>query len=226
MSKKFNFPEVTRATEDYLKAIWSELEQGVSPSTVGLSRRLGLAASTVSEAIKKLTEQKLLCHNPYGSIDLTEQGRKIAVSVVRNHRIIETYLCKQLGYSWEEVHEEAEILEHVASARLIEAMYEQLGCPQYDPHGDPIPSADGVLPSLETVSLSAVEAGRRIKIARISDDDSQLLQYLEEQEVLPQSEAVVLKVYAAGGLMYLQLGNREVVLGLSAAEQIEVIVLE
>ncbi|MCK8675051.1 metal-dependent transcriptional regulator, partial [Rhodococcus sp. HM1] len=132
---------LTSVAQDYLKVIWTVQEwSGEKVSTKLLAEKLGVSASTVSEAVRRLCDQGLLDHERYGAISLTESGRAAAVAMVRRHRLIETFLVRELGYRWDEVHDEAEVLEHAVSERMIAALDAKLGFPERDPHGDPIPT--------------------------------------------------------------------------------------
>ncbi len=136
--------DLSSTAQDYLKLIWSATEWASTPMTVtAMAERLGVRPSTVSVGIKKLVKQGLVKHAPYGSIELTDAGGEHAVAMVRRHRLLETFLVNMLGYGWDEVHDEAEILEHAVSEKLIERIDRKLGHPTRDPHGDPIPTADG-----------------------------------------------------------------------------------
>ena len=176
-------PATPTAVEDYVKVIYGHTEwQPVPITTTGLAARLGLAASSVTEMVKKLVAQGLVSHEPYSAIDLTADGRALALRMVRRHRLIETWLVQHIGYAWHEVHDEAEVLEHSMSDRLLDAIDAQLGYPQHDPHGDPIPRADGTLVREPAVLLADCPAGGRI--VRISDRDPLLLRHLEAEGVL------------------------------------------
>src|SRR5690606_29262904 len=144
----------TSTIEDYVKVIYSHTEWQPEPITPGaLAARLGLAASSVTEMVKKLAAQGLVQHQPYGAIELTVAGRELALRMVRRHRLVETWLVQAMGYAWDEVHDEAEVLEHAVSDRLLAAIDAALGHPSRDPHGDPIPSASGVVKIPDAVLL-------------------------------------------------------------------------
>jgi DtxR family Mn-dependent transcriptional regulator len=158
-----------RVVENYLKAVFNAREWSEEPVTVGaLAARLGLSPSSVSELVRKLTERGLLSHAPYGAIELTPEGQRIALAIVRKHRLIETFLVDYLDYAWDEVHEEAEILEHAVSDTFIDRLAVRLGEPDHDPHGDPIPRADGTLPDDDQLRLDTVGEGVRARVARIT----------------------------------------------------------
>lgn len=171
---------LTPVSQDYLKVIWGAQEWGSTTVTTKLlASRLGVGASTVSETVKRLADAGLVTHRPYGAVELTDDGRAHAVAMVRRHRLIETYLVERLGYGWDEVHDEAEVLEHAVSDRFVERVAEVLGHPDRDPHGDPIPAADGTVHLPDADVMWEVAAGE-YRVARISDADPELLRYLEE----------------------------------------------
>lgn len=167
--------ELTRATQDYLKRIWSATEWSDEPVTTGrLARDLGLSPSTVSESIAKLAREGLVEHRRYQSVTLTEEGTRHALRMVRAHRLIETFLHSRLGYSWDEIHDEADALEHAVSLRFIEAIDEHLGRPEYDPHGDPIPRPDGAVPPRQAIPLEQAADGEAT-VLRVDDSDPERL---------------------------------------------------
>jgi DtxR family Mn-dependent transcriptional regulator len=172
---------LSAVAQDYLKVVWSAQEWSDEPvTTKRVAERMGVGASTVSEQVRRLTAQGLLEHAPYGAIELTDDGRHHALAMVRRHRLIETFLVETLGYRWDEVHDEAEVLEHAVSDALVERIDALLDHPERDPHGDPIPLPDGTVPRPGAVSLVALGAGDRGTVARISDADPDVLRYLTE----------------------------------------------
>lgn len=172
-----------RAVEDYLKVIYGHTEWQPDPITPSqLAARLGLAPSTVTEMVKKLVAAGHVAHAPYGAVELTAAGRDEALRMVRRHRLVETWLVSQYGYGWDEVHDEAEVLEHAMSDRLLDAIDEELGRPARDPHGDPIPAADGTLVLPEAVVLAEAASGGRV--VRISDRDPLLLRHLAAEGIV------------------------------------------
>jgi DtxR family Mn-dependent transcriptional regulator len=158
-------------TEDYLKAIYTYAEWDPEHliGSSQLAGRLGLAPSSVTEMVKKLVAQGLVEHAPYGTIGLTASGRAEALRMVRRHRLVETWLVQQFGYGWDEVHDEAEVLEHTLSDRLLDAIDAHLGRPTLDPHGDPIPAADLTMPEFSGILAARLEPGARGQVVRISD---------------------------------------------------------
>lgn len=184
--------ELSASTQNYLKVVWAAAEWSEAPVTPSvIAERSGRGLSTVSEAIRKLVDQGLVTHSPYGAVELTEIGRTHALAMVRRHRLIETFLVKTLGYRWDEVHEEAEHLEHAVSDLMIDRVDAFLGFPTRDPHGDPIPSASGAFTLPEAVQLTHVAPGQAVTVERISDDDPGLLQFFEEQSIDVQSVLLV-----------------------------------
>lgn len=188
--------------EDYVKVIYSFTEWQDKPITSSqLAQRLGVANSSVSEMVRKLKDQGLVDHKPYSAITLTGDGVRLALSMVRRHRLIETYLVQQLGYSWDEVHDEAEQLEHAVSDTFIERMAAKLGNPLRDPHGDPIPGADGTVRMPHAHLMNELDQGHTGRITRISDENPDLLRYLSAQEIDLDSEVEVVGRKPFGGAL-------------------------
>jgi DtxR family Mn-dependent transcriptional regulator len=170
--------------DDYLKAIYHHTEwqdRQITPSQ--LAGELGLAPSSVTEMVQKLAAQGLVTHRPYGPVTLTDAGRARASGIIRRHRLIETWLVREFGYGWDEVHDEAEVLEHTISDRLLEGIDERLGRPRFDPHGDAIPDAEGRVERVRFVLLAHAAPGHEGRVLRVSDRDAPLLRHLEERGV-------------------------------------------
>jgi DtxR family Mn-dependent transcriptional regulator len=177
------------AIEDYVKVIYGHTEWQAEPITTSvLAARLGLAASSVTEMVKKLVVQGLVEHERYGAVALTPEGTVLALRMVRRHRIIETWLVTRFGYHWDEVHDEAEVLEHALSDRLLDAIDEQLGHPTRDPHGDPIPTTEGTVVRPAAVLLRDAPDGHIGRVVRVSDRDPELLRWLDDNDVALDSE--------------------------------------
>mgnify|MGYP000849892114 FL=1 len=216
---------LTPATQDYLKVVWAAREwDDDGPTTTALAARLGLSVSSVSEGVKRLAGQGLLEHAPYGSIELTDAGRAAALAVVRKHRVIETFLVDYLGYSWDEVHDEAEVLEHAVSDEFVERLAARLGHPERDPHGDPIPARDGTVPAVHAVRLSALEEGRTGVVARVSDTEPELLRYFAEVGIVLDAPVRVVARRDVVGTMDVEVASTVVALGLAAADAAWVVV--
>lgn len=180
--------ETSPAVEDYLKAVYRLEQAGLPGETGRLCEALGgIKPSSVSAMVKRLAEEGLLAYTPYQGVSLTPEGRRISLSVLRRHRLLELYLVRELGYDWEEVHEEAERLEHHLSPRLTERIMAKLGNPEFDPHGDPIPRADGCLPARETISLADCPLGREMLVFRVLDQGPEQLAFLKEHGLMPGS---------------------------------------
>ncbi|WP_374008001.1 metal-dependent transcriptional regulator [Leifsonia sp. LS-T14] len=176
--------ELSSVAQDYLKIIWSATEWSDEPVTVKqLSERMGVRAATVSDGVRRLADRGLVVHERYGGVGLTEEGRRHAVAMVRRHRLIETFLVEQLGYGWDEVHDEAEVLEHAVSDDLVERMDRRLGFPSRDPHGDPIPTADGTPRRPDAVPLLSAAPGADLSVVRISDADPAVLRFLADHGI-------------------------------------------
>lgn len=186
--------------EDYVKVIYNHTEWQPEPITPSvLAARLGLAASSVTEMVKKLAAQGLATHVRYGAVTLTADGTALALRMLRRHRLIETWLVEQYGYRWDEVHDEAEVLEHALSDRLLDAIDEQLGFPVRDPHGDPIPSRDGAITRPDAVLLRDVTEGGIGRVVRISDRDPRLLRHLETTGIALDTELTIIGRPPYGG---------------------------
>jgi DtxR family Mn-dependent transcriptional regulator len=214
-----DFGAASAAAQDYLKHIYTaETERGRSPegdapgalvSTKDLARRLAVSAASATNMLKRLHNLGLVRHVPYQGAALTDAGRKIALEVIRHHRLLETYLTEALGVSWDRVHEEAEVLEHFLSDHLEDRISALLGHPTEDPHGHPIPARDLASPSLPARRLSDLRAGEVALIAEVSDTDSALLRYLAELGLFPGVSVRVLEVAPFGGPITLVLCERE-----------------
>ncbi|HEY0119713.1 MAG TPA: metal-dependent transcriptional regulator [Cellulomonas sp.] len=184
--------------QDYLKVIWSAQEWSERPvTTKALAARLGVGTSTVSETVRRLADAGLVSHEPYGAVGLTDVGRSHALQMVRRHRLLETFLVAQLGYGWDEVHDEAEVLEHAVSDAFVERIATLLGHPARDPHGDPIPGADGELRVPPARTLWESEPGDWT-VARISDADPELLRYLASAGVVLDARVTTARQEVAG----------------------------
>ncbi len=184
-------PSLSRSVEDYLKAIYSLSERGEPASTSGIAGALDVQPASVSGMVKRLAESGLLQHVPYKGVRLTDEGTREALRIIRRHRILETYLSQRLGYSWDDVHEEAERLEHAASDELIDRMAGALQDPSHDPHGAPIPTRGGAVESVDHPTLSEVSAGVRVRIRAVQDEDSERLRYMESRGLMPGVELLV-----------------------------------
>jgi len=194
--------------EDILKLVWSAEEagrDGVKPKDV--SEHMGVVPSTATENIQRLARQGLVTHERYGRVRLTPQGRAIALGMVRRHRLLETYLHEALGFSWDEVHEEAEILEHAVSDRLLDRLDRVLGYPSRDPHGDPIPRADGTSDDVAGSPLDALDVTAGGVVERLPDRDPDALRAWEEAGLVPDAHITVVASDSAGVTVLLDEGQ-------------------
>ncbi|PWD52223.1 metal-dependent transcriptional regulator [Serinibacter arcticus] len=196
-------PPLSAVAQDYLKLVWNAQEWSDAPLTVkALAQRLGVTAGTVSEGVRRLADVGLIDHARYGQIALTPAGRVAALAVVRRHRLVETLLVETFGYSWDEVHDEAEVLEHAISDELERRIDIHLGHPTHDPHGDPIPTADGEITIPAARHLGDLEAGECGVVTRVSDADPALLQRLAQERVVPGEHVRVTGRDSASALMF------------------------
>lgn len=170
----------TETEENYLKCILRHSSDGQKVGTNTIANDLQTSPASVTDMIKKLKEKGLAVHEPYKGVELSPSGRKIALRIVRKHRLWEVFLVKKLNFSWDNVHEVAEQLEHIDSPELIKRIDEFLGYPKFDPHGDPIPTEDGEIITRATQALSEVESGEVVSIASVKRSDSDFLQYLDK----------------------------------------------
>jgi len=204
---------LTASVEDYLKAIYNLSPEGRPASTSDIAHRLELSAPSVSGMVKRLSEQGLLEHVPYKGVQLTNEGRRAALRMIRRHRIIETYLVDRLGYPWDTVHAEAERLEHAVSDTLIQRMADALGNPHADPHGEPIPSADGLIEEISATPLPEIPLGDTVEIRRVTAGDPERLRYLASLDLKPGAIITVVERQPFQGPITLRISGRLQVLG-------------
>jgi DtxR family Mn-dependent transcriptional regulator len=205
---------LSASIQDYTKAVYSlETREGAAVSTTDLAERLGVTAASVSGMVRKLVANGLVEHEPYHGVRLTDYGRRVALEVLRHHRLLELFLAEELGMSWDRVHAEAEVLEHVISEELEQLIATRLGNPTRDPHGDPIPTAAFEIAEQETVCLDQLTTGERGTFVRVSDSDPEMLRYLAEQGVTLGSRLEVQDRQPFGGPVFVQVGDRRLALG-------------
>ncbi|MCM0616575.1 metal-dependent transcriptional regulator [Paenarthrobacter sp. TYUT067] len=212
--------DLTAVAQDYVKVVWSAQEWSDETVTVGLvADRLGVSASTASEGIRKYAAQGLLTHARYGGVELTPTGEEYALAMVRRHRLLETFLVENLGYRWDEVHHEAEVLEHAVSNIFIARIDALLGYPRHDPHGDPIPLPGEHLDRADAVPLGAVRPGDAVIIRRVSDESAEMLRYFAGHGLVPGTQLIVgeRKAFAAGIPVRLAASGEDLALGDEAA---------
>jgi DtxR family Mn-dependent transcriptional regulator len=216
--------ETTEAVEDYAKAIYAlQRRAGGAPVTTnGLAERLGVTPASASSMVKKLAEGGLAEHAPYRGVRLTRDGQRLALEVLRHHRLLELYLAEQLGVPWDRVHEEAEALEHVISEDLEARIAAKLGHPTHDPHGDPIPSVDLEIDEGQTQSLEALAVGARGRFVRVSDADPEMLRYLEQRGIAIGSTVELVDRQPFDGPLTLRIGGADQLIGGSLARAMRV----
>ena len=201
---------ISHAVEDYLKAIYELQEDFGKVSTSALAEKLAVMPGSVTGMLQKLADSKprLVNYERHHGVALTPAGRKIALEIIRHHRLIELYLAEELGFAWDQVDAEAEKLEHVISEEFEDKIAERLGNPTTDPHGDPIPSKDGTVAEKSRTSLSEVSTGQTARVARVRDDDPALLRYLAELGIIPDATVTVAEKAPFDGPLHVCVGNR------------------
>lgn len=215
-------PQVTHAMEDYLKAIYRLREIDTPATTQRLAEELGVTGPSVTNMMKKLDELRLVTHTRYQGVELTPAGEKIALEVIRHHRLLELYLAETLGYAWDEVHAEAEKLEHHLSEELEARLDSALGFPTRDPHGDPIPTREGRIDVERDTPLREAEVGEAALVVRVSDRDAEQLRYLGGMGLYPGATVTVLERLPFDGLLRIRVGDGEFVIGEQLAASVQI----
>jgi len=214
--------DVTVAVQDYTKAIYTLESRDGSASTTGLAELLEVRPGSVSGMLRKLVELGLVEHEPYRGVRLTERGQRVALEVIRHHRLLELFLVESLGMGWDEVHAEAEVLEHALSEELEELIAAKLGDPTVDPHGDPIPTRDLTVAQAETENLYELEPGEAATFARVSDADPEMLRFLGERGITPGARLELIERQPFDGPVYVRFGDAVHVLGAVLARAMRV----
>jgi DtxR family Mn-dependent transcriptional regulator len=214
--------------ENYVKAIYQlcAQEDGRAAATGKLAAALAVSPGTATSMLKTLDDAGLATYAPYEGATLTAAGRKLALRVLRRHRLIELFLQQTLGMTWDEVHDEAEHMEHAVSDTLVDRIDEYLGRPEVDPHGDPIPKADGSLGAAAHRPLAECEVGCRFRLSRVLDQSPEFLRYLSETELRLGAEGEVISNRAEAGIVTVRVGRNQAVFGRQAAEKMLVKKLE
>ncbi len=210
------------AVEDYLKAIRHLQQESAPVSTSALAQLLDRSPASVTNMVKSLAERGLVKHEPYHGVRLSEAGEREALRIIRRHRVIEAYLIERLGYSWDQVHAEAERLEHAASDVLVERMADALGHPELDPHGSPIPTAEGKVTERRHPALSEMGQGANVIVREVSDADEGRLRYLAELGLYPGTRVEVMEHEPFEGPIRVRIAGRERSLGRGLAEIVRV----
>jgi len=216
--------EVSNAVQDYAKAIWSLAQRDDEPvSTSALAERLDVSPASASAMVKRLASMGLVEREPYHGVQLTAAGERVALEVLRHHRLLELYLAEALGMSWDRVHEEAEVLEHAISPALSDLIAAKLGNPTHDPHGDPIPTADGEIDEAPTLALPELAPGERGRFTRVSDSNPEMLRYLSGRGIAPGDEVELVGREPFGGPLTVRANGREHGLGEQLARAMRVV---
>ncbi len=213
--------KLTPIMEDYLKNIYYEIEEKGKCSVVELSKRMNLKPSSVSEMIEKLSQKGLVRHERYSDIELTETGKKIALAVIRHHRLIELYLLKSIGYDYEKLHSEAEYLEHHISDDLEKAIDDFLGNPKFDPHGHPIPDKEGNIPKLKGNLLFELEVNDEFIILQVPDNNKELLKFLFDNSFIPNNKGKIIEKNEIAGYVKVKLNDKNITLSIDVAKLIK-----
>jgi DtxR family Mn-dependent transcriptional regulator len=214
----------SQSEQDYLKAIY-HLTRGEAKEQTGpaaLAEWLGFSCASATNMVKKLTERGLVTHTPYQGVALTETGEKVALEVLRHHRLLETYLSERLGVPWERVHAEADRLEHALSEDLEERLDAALGYPTTDPHGAPIPTKEGVISAPATRRLWHVAPGSRVTVAEVADEDAALLTYLADLGLVPGAAVEVVAKAPFDGPLHIRIGQNNHALGETVTRAVSV----
>ncbi len=216
----------TEAVENYLKVIYQICQGGAGASVQEIAEQTGVSAPGVSKMLRHLGKHQLVAYTPYHPVHLTAIGERIALETIRHHRLLELYLMQSLGYGWDQVHSEAERLEHHISEEFEDSIERLLGFPAFDPHGDPIPTRDGQMPPPVVETLNAQATGARLIIRRVTDEDCDLLRYLGERGLRPGTAVLLVDREPFGGPLHLQVAGRVQQISPEAARQVFVERLE
>jgi DtxR family Mn-dependent transcriptional regulator len=211
---------LSQSVEDYLKVIYVLESEGSGATTNNIAEMMEVSSASVTNMLKRLAGLNLIEHKSYKGAKLTDAGMKIALEILRHHRLLELYLKEIMGYSWDEVHEEAEKLEHHISEQFEDKIAELLNHPTHDPHGDPIPTKDGVMPEMASLPLADADVDQEYIIGRVKDQDPELLRYLEKIGVIPGVKIQILDKAPFNGPVQVKLEDEEKTIGFNIAEQV------
>jgi DtxR family Mn-dependent transcriptional regulator len=213
---------LSQAAEDYLKAVYEVQRDHGKVATTVLAERMAVTPASATGMIKKLAGLKLVRHSPYQGVVLTRAGEKMALEVLRHHRLLELYLAEALGYTWDRVHEEACRLEHVISEEFEDKIFEALGRPTRDPHGEPIPTKDGKMPNVDHEPLSDLQPGATGVISQVNKSNPEMLRYLGARGLIPEAAVEVVEKAPFEGPLTVRTGDTSYVLGRQLASHIRV----
>lgn len=213
---------LSESAQDYLKAIY-KLQHDGTVSTTDLARAKQVSSASVTNMIKRLNQMGLVEYQSYKGVTLTEAGCKIALEIIRHHRLLELYLKEVMGYSWGDMHEEAERLEHHISEEFEDRIDQMLGYPTHDPHGDPIPTRDGQVEDTVRDPLSQGAVGKVFKVQRVSDTNPDLLHYLEDMGLLPGAQVEIIEKAPFDGPLIVNIGRDQKTIGFSVAQNVFIV---
>ena len=213
---------ITIAEENYLKAIYSlnADRNGKELGTNGLASHLGISPATVSSMLKKLKEKEFIHYEKYGGISLLKKGEKEAFTVIRKHRLWETFLVEKMEFTWDEIHEVAEQLEHIKSKKLVDQLDKLLGYPQYDPHGDPIPKANGAINGMHKTTLSQESVGKSLKVVGVKNDSPAFLQHITQLGLVINSKVIIKSHHEFDGSLDVEIDGRSQMVSQKVAENV------
>jgi DtxR family Mn-dependent transcriptional regulator len=211
---------LSQSVEDYLKVIYQLETEGPGATTNNIAEMMEVSSASVTNMLKRLARLNLIEHTSYKGAKLTEAGCKIALEILRHHRLLELYLKEIMGYGWDEVHEEAEKLEHHISEQFEDKIAELLNYPTHDPHGDPIPTKDGIMPKMALLPLTDASINNQYIIGRVRDQESELLRYFEEIGVIPGVQIRIIDKAPFNGPILVKLEDVEKTIGFNIAEQV------
>lgn|SRR5690606_38012594 len=214
--------KLSQSQEDYIKTIF-KLQKDEPVSTMDIAQAADVAPATVTKALKKLAEMGLVSYRSYQGVTLTAAGRKVALEVIRHHRLLELYLKEVMGYSWDRLHEEAEHLEHHISEEFEDRLDEMLGYPTSDPHGHPIPARDGSFTEVNAVPLGSIPCGRSVVVHHLADDNTDLLAHLEDLALMPGSTVEIVEIAPFDGPVTIRHRSKKQVIGRRVADSVFVI---
>ncbi len=204
---------VTHAVEDYLTMIYKLSYEGGEPTTTSIADKMGVSKASVTDMCKKMAKSSLIKHKPYKGVSLTKAGEKIALEVIRHHRLVELYLKEAMGVSWDKVHDEAHKWEHILSEDIEDRIVEMLGNPTHDPHGAPIPTKDGHVQDEKFTPLSDAREGEKLLVRVVEDSDPEKLRYLAEKGIYPQTVIEVKEVQPFEGPLTLDVEGSPQIIG-------------
>lgn len=216
---------LSASLENYLKHIYY-LNEDNKVTTGDLAKLLNVSPASATKMVKKLNELGFVAYNSHHGFELTETGLETALNVLRKHRLLELFLVEKLNYKWDEVHEEACVLEHHISDKFADRLFDLLGQPKFDPHGDPIPGKNGEMPSKSSIPMSVIPENSKVKVSQVSDENKEVLIFLDELNIKPGVEFHFKEQQSFGGSYTINLNGNVLMIGPEAANKIYVKVLE